>query len=451
MFSLTLLLALSAASLAAAAPHPAHDRDRDHDHDHTAPRALSSQWFHPDNHPAHALFRRQTNSTAPTPTQFPAVGSPAWAAAYPQGTPDSNAMPQAWKDALAAAVQAGKIPTIAPSHQSSPSADPTYGSLNPNGPQVCSATYQCVIPGDTEVWNAPPGVIGISFDDGPLPTSDKLYAFLAANHVRATHFYIGENILENWKEFNAAFANGDDIAVHTWTHPYMTTLSNADVVAQLGWTLQLIYNSTGGHLAKFWRPPYGDADTRVVAIAKEVFGLTTVIWNQDTNDWSLGEAGGTNPTAIATNFKKWLTGSKSPGLIVLEHELSTGSVQAFIDAFPLMQQNNWTLRSVAALDGASASYQNAQDSPSQPNLLPLTAGGLDASLALTSSAPAATSASASASLGANAASAGVPAASASGINNQAGGKKNAARAPRAPAAALALSAAGVLIGLFCAA
>jgi chitin deacetylase len=61
----------------------------------------------------------------------------------------------------------------------------------------------------------------------------------------------------------------------------MTTLSNADVVAQLGWTLQVIYNSTGGRLARFWRPPYGDTDTRVTAIAKEVFGLTTVIWNQE--------------------------------------------------------------------------------------------------------------------------------------------------------------------------
>jgi len=61
----------------------------------------------------------------------------------------------------------------------------------------------------------------------------------------------------------------------------MTGLSNADVVAQLGWTLQIIYNSTGGRLARYWRPPYGDTDARVNAIAKEVFGLTTVIWNQE--------------------------------------------------------------------------------------------------------------------------------------------------------------------------
>ena len=61
----------------------------------------------------------------------------------------------------------------------------------------------------------------------------------------------------------------------------MTTLSNEDVVAQLGWTMQLIHNSTGGRIPRYWRPPYGDTDNRVRAIAKEVFGLTTLIWNQE--------------------------------------------------------------------------------------------------------------------------------------------------------------------------
>ena len=76
-------------------------------------------------------------------------------------------------------------------------------------------------------------------------------------------------------------ATPDDIAVHTWTHPYMTTLSNLELVGEFGWTMEIIHNSTGGRLPKYWRPPYGDSDNRVRAIAKEVFGLTTVIWNQE--------------------------------------------------------------------------------------------------------------------------------------------------------------------------
>ena len=45
--------------------------------------------------------------------------------------------------------------------------------------------------------------------------------------------------------------------------------------------MYLIHNSTGGRIPKYWRPPYGDSDNRVSAIAKEVFGLRTVIWNQE--------------------------------------------------------------------------------------------------------------------------------------------------------------------------
>ena len=115
-----------------------------------------------------------------------------------------------------------------------------------------------------------------------IQPSDNLYGFLHENGIRATHFYIGVNIIQYWKEFLVAFqTNQDDFAVHTWTHPYMTTLSNADVVAQLGWTLKLIYESTGGKLCRFWRPPYGDIDVRVNAIAEEVFGLTAVLWNHE--------------------------------------------------------------------------------------------------------------------------------------------------------------------------
>lgn len=77
------------------------------------------------------------------------------------------------------------------------------------------------------------------------------------------------------------YVTPDDIAVHTWTHPYMTTLDNLGVLGQLGWTMEIIHNSTGGRLPKYWRPPFGDSDNRVNAIAREVFGLTTVIWNQE--------------------------------------------------------------------------------------------------------------------------------------------------------------------------
>lgn len=155
-----LLLPLASSVYGAAIPR------NDNDHDHVSREALPNSWYHADDHPAHALFRRQATPSS----SFPQVGSPTWASAYPASTPDSNAMPQAWKDALNNAVQAGKIPNIAPPVPTAPNTVPVYSPpVNPNDPSVCSASYGCRNPGD--VYDAPQGVIGISFDDGPLPVS----------------------------------------------------------------------------------------------------------------------------------------------------------------------------------------------------------------------------------------------------------------------------------------
>ncbi len=44
---------------------------------------------------------------------------------------------------------------------------------------------------------------------------------------------IGVNILYYPTQFLEAFDAGNDIAVHTWSHPHMTTLSNVEVVGQV--------------------------------------------------------------------------------------------------------------------------------------------------------------------------------------------------------------------------
>jgi chitin deacetylase len=119
------------------------------------------------------------------------------------------------------------------------------------------------------------------FDDGPLPPATKLYSFLQENKQAATHFMIGVNILANPDLFVTAFNSGDDLAVHTWSHPWMTAQTNERIVAELGWTMQIIHDSSQGRVPRFWRPPFGDSDERVRAIAKEVFGLTCIIWNHE--------------------------------------------------------------------------------------------------------------------------------------------------------------------------
>ncbi|KAJ7215941.1 carbohydrate esterase family 4 protein [Mycena pura] len=341
-----------------------------HGHAHNFPRHIQGTWYHRDDHHVNALFKRVGATDGVT---YAAIGSDAWVKAYPAGppeSPDPNAMPSEWLAALNDAVARKAIPAIPVATSHPDTGIPTYpAGFDPNGPQVCSATYGCRIDGD--VWDAPNGHVALSFDDGPLPPTDGLLEFLdTQNGQTVTHFMIGSNIIEQPEQFQKAFNRGDDIAVHTWTHPYMTTKSNEQVVAELGWTIELIHNSTGGRVPRFWRPPYGDSDVRTSAIAREVFGLTTVIWNQDTADWSLDASPpGTSLHAINASMNTWLTGSKTPGLIILEHELSDDSVGAFKAAYPVMQAHGWTLASLATLLGNGSVYQNAANDGSAVRLV----------------------------------------------------------------------------------
>ncbi|KAF8450717.1 carbohydrate esterase family 4 protein [Boletus edulis BED1] len=347
----TSILLLAAATVARASIDPAS-------HAHTDDRRLPSRWYHEEGHPVHSLFRRAGSNDGVT---YAAIGTPEWSAGFPADLALAT-MPQAWIDALSRAVTAGKIPDI-PVSTSSNLENPTYPTgYDPYSATVCSSTYKCVTAGD--VWDAPPGVLALSFDDGPLPASGALYDFLVKNNERVTHFFIGQNILSHPQEFQTAINNQDDLAVHTWTHPFMTSKSNEEVVAELGWSMWIVHNSTGGRIPRFWRPPYGDSDMRVRAIAKEVFGLTTVIWNQDTDDWTLDQnPPGTTLEKIGSQMQTWLTGPKTTGLVILEHELSDLSVQSFMAAYPLMVANGWKRVSLAQMDGLGA-YLNALDAAS---------------------------------------------------------------------------------------
>lgn len=329
-----------------------------HTHNHVQKGALPKRWYQDKEHPVHSLFDKRATDDG---EDYPAVGTPTWSAPFPRTSPDPQAIPAAWKDALDAAVAAGKIPAI-PQSSNQPQTNPVYpAGINPSSPEVCSATYKCRHPG--VIWNVPEGVFGSSFDDGPYPSSRALIDFLTSQNASTTHFMIGVHILANPTEFLAAFEADNDIAVHTWTHPYMTTLSNLEVVGQLGWTMQLIHHSTGGRVPRYWRPPYGDSDNRVHAIAQEVFGLETVIWNLDTDDWELA-AGLQTEKGMHDEIVGWLDGPKTDGIMMLQHEVTDLSVKIFMDVFPLIEQKGWRYESLAQVLGDGRAYQNAASSAS---------------------------------------------------------------------------------------
>jgi chitin deacetylase len=130
--------------------------------------------------------------------------------------------------------------------------------VDPTSQSVCSWSWTgCEGPND--LHTAPHGEIAMNFDDGPAAGTDQLMGFLQSNNQRATHFLIGGNILNNEDAVRRMGQSSlHHMAVHTWSHPsYISSLSNEDIVAELGWTSEIIFQLTG-KVPRYWRAPQGE-------------------------------------------------------------------------------------------------------------------------------------------------------------------------------------------------
>lgn len=113
----------------------------------------------------------------------------------------------------------------------------------------------------------------------------------------------------------------------------MTALTSDEVFAELYYTIQAIKLATNV-TPSCWRPPFGDVDDRVRAIANAL-GLQTIIWQYDSNDWKVGINGVTQDT-VNQNYQKLVDAANSgtfasQGAIMLTHELNNYTMQTAMD------------------------------------------------------------------------------------------------------------------------
>jgi len=162
----------------------------------------------------------------------------------------------------------------------------------------------CVPSGPSLVYGGPSNVreVALAFDDGPSgqpPTIDFL-RLLEREHAVATFFEIGDQI-STYDRSGAIerrmLADGDMIGDHTWTHPDITGLSAAEQRSELELAADAIRRATG-FTTCFWRPPYGDQDASVDAVARSL-GMLTIVWNDDPRDWALPGSAAIDSVAVS--------------------------------------------------------------------------------------------------------------------------------------------------------
>ncbi|MEV0008224.1 polysaccharide deacetylase family protein [Streptomyces sp. NPDC051840] len=128
------------------------------------------------------------------------------------------------------------------------------------------------------------GYVGLTFDDGPSSSTPALLNALKQNGLRATMFNQGQYAASNPAQVRAQVDAGMWVANHSYTHPHLTQMSQAEVESEISRTQQAI-SAGGGGTPKLFRPPYGETNATVQAAAAK-YGLTQIIWDVDSQDWN---------------------------------------------------------------------------------------------------------------------------------------------------------------------
>ncbi|KAI9251567.1 hypothetical protein BY458DRAFT_559483 [Sporodiniella umbellata] len=243
---------------------------------------------------------------------------------------------------------------------------PVYKNEDGLGPQpvkagedpYCDWTFTGCL-GKDDLYQCPKGQWALTYDDGPSEFSPQLYDYLDKVNVKATFFMVGGQVVKFPDYAMRAYKSGHELAMHTWSHNYMTTLTNEQIVAELKWNELAIKEATGVS-PRYFRPPYGDIDDRVRNVAAAL-GFVPIIWNHDTNDWAAASSPKTfKESWIDGNVTQWAHNAKKAevGGVSLEHDLYEKTVKAAIRVLPILQKA-YTLTPVGACNQVALYKENS--------------------------------------------------------------------------------------------
>ena len=76
-------------------------------------------------------------------------------------------------------------------------------------------------------------------------------------------------------------ASGHELGNHTYNHPDLTTLTNAEIINEFTLTQEKLYEANFDYTLKYIRPPYGRYDENIQNLYQEQL----ILWQIDSGDW----------------------------------------------------------------------------------------------------------------------------------------------------------------------
>ncbi len=178
------------------------------------------------------------------------------------------------------------------------------------------------------------GEVVLTFDDGPRPeTTPLVLKALADQCVKATFFMVGNNIAQFPDLARRVKREGHSTGMHSYTHPFLRTLTPTDQLADLKKT-QDIYQATFGIVAPAYRFPFlEETPTLMAALRADKVAVFSV--DIGIGDWEEKVTTGILAARLLENLKA------SGGGIILLHDAYAPLAKALPILLKLLKQNGY--------------------------------------------------------------------------------------------------------------
>ena len=185
----------------------------------------------------------------------------------------------------------------------------------------------------TEIFGRDPGVVYLTFDDGPDQLFTPILLDLLDHHgARATFFLLGRNLADRWgsDEVQDLLNRGHAIGNHSIHHRKLTEHHPWSVAVDLDGASALLADRAG-YRPTCWRAPYGDRNQMVDAVAASL-DLVHVGWTADPQEWRHPWV----PVAV-----DYLIRERHDGSVVLLHDRKWLSLHIVEDLLPISHEDGW--------------------------------------------------------------------------------------------------------------
>lgn len=151
--------------------------------------------------------------------------------------------------------------------------------------------------------------IALTFDDGPNEqSSKKILKLLKKYNIKASFFMVAQKIELYPHIAKRIYKEGHDIGNHSLNHKAYTSLSDSEVLLDIG-NSQKVFKSVFNFYPLYFRAPFGKLNLRNEAILKNYY-KHHIMWTIDSKDWQ----------NLERDTSNYVMENIQPGAILLFHD-----------------------------------------------------------------------------------------------------------------------------------